>query len=55
MLMNIHSINPTMMVRQPTTRTACRESELPMRNNTKIMPRRARSEIGGDHTATAGT
>jgi len=54
-LMNSHSISPVTTVRQPTARKARRDSEVPIRNSTRIMPRRAISESCGDQVEIPGT
>ncbi len=50
-----HKVNPVTTVRQPTARKARRDSEVPIRNSTRIMPRRAISESWGDQVEMAGT
>ena len=52
-LMNSHSVSPVTAVRHPTTRKAYTDSEVPIINSTKIMPRREISESCGDHAEMA--
>ena len=49
MLMNSHRVNPVATVRQPTALSERMESEVPIKNSTRIMPRRAISERCGAH------
>lgn len=53
-LINIQSRRPTVAVLHPTAFTARSESEVPIRNNTRIIPRRANAEISGEQLATTG-
>ena len=49
MLTTSHRVNPLATVRQPTALSERTESEVPIRNSTRIMPRRAIAERCGDH------
>jgi hypothetical protein len=54
-LMTDQSVIPPAIVRQPTARRALTESDVPIKNSTKIMPRWANSERFGAHPETIGT
>ena len=54
-LTNSQSVSPVITVRQPTARKARTDSEVPIRNSTRIMPRRAISESCGDQVEMTGT
>jgi hypothetical protein len=55
MLMNSHSTSPVATVRQPTTRNARSDSEVPIRNKHQDHAPVRDSESSGDQAAMAGT
>ena len=54
-LTKIHRVNPTAIMRQPTALSARSDSEVPTKKSARIMPRRAISEIAGNHRVMSGT